>query len=83
MRKSIVLAMVVVLILAMAVVSSGTVALLNAVGNTPSQWTGLSTDVKPTTVAYGSTFYAENSGILYMYGTSGWVPDNRNLGGVR
>ena len=69
-----------VLILAMASSALATVTLLNKVGNSPNHWIGLSTDTKPTTGNHGSTFYAEDSGLCYMYGVSGWVIDNRNLG---
>lgn len=56
--------------------------LLNASNRAPSELSGLSTDVKPTDVDYDSTFYEEDTGIMYMYGSSGWVVDNRNLGGM-
>lgn len=68
------------LVLALASTAFAAVVLLNKVGTSPSQWTGLSTDVKPTTGDYGSTFYVEDTGVLYMYGVSGWVVDTRNLG---
>ena len=73
---------VIILLIALSVASTsfGAVVLLNKVGQSPSHWLGLSTDVKPTTGNYGSTFYAEDTGICYMYGFSGWVVDNRNLG---
>ena len=54
-----------------------TVALLNKAGNSPSHWSGLSTDAKPVTGDYDSTFYEENTGTPYVYGTSGWVVDAR------
>ena len=54
------------------------VELLNKVGASICHWTGLSTDVKPTTGGYGSTFYAEDTTIPYVYGASGWVVDTRN-----
>ena len=57
------------------------VVLLNKVGNSPSSWSGLSTDVKPTTGNRGSTFYEENTGIPYIYGSSGWVIDKRRSQG--
>jgi hypothetical protein len=67
------------LVLVMASTSFAAVVLLNRVGVSPSHWTGLSTDVKPTIGDYGSTFYVEDTGVLYMYGSSGWVIDTRNL----
>ena len=71
---------VVFIFLVMTSAALATVVLLNKVGNSPSHWTGLSTDVKPTTGAYGSTFYVEDTGVLYMFGSSGWVVDTRALG---
>ena len=54
--------------------------LLNKVGTSPSHLIGLSTETKPTDKDYGSTFYEEDTGTLYMYGSSGWVVDSRGLG---
>jgi hypothetical protein len=68
-----------ILVLAMASAAFSTVVLLNKAGTNPSHWIGLSTDTKPTTGSYGSTFYEEDSMVLYMYGSSGWVVDTRNL----
>lgn len=56
-----------------------TVRLLNVVGSAPSHWSGLSTDTKPTTGDYGSTFYEEDTGTPYIYGDSGWVMDYRRM----
>ncbi len=55
--------------------------LMYKVGDVVNHWTGLSTDVKPTTGAVGSTFYEEDTTTQYVYGTSGWVMDNRPLQG--
>ena len=53
--------------------------LLNKVGASICHWTGLSTDVKPTAGGYGSTFYAEDTTIPYVFGPTGWVIDNRGI----
>ncbi len=76
--KRLFLALIILILL--TVPALATVVLLNKVGTNPSHWSGLSTDVKPTTGSYGSTFYVQDTGIYYMYGGSGWVVDNRNLG---
>lgn len=55
--------------------------LLNRVGNNICHWTGLSTDVKPTTGGQGSTFYEEDTTTPYVYGGSGWVVDTRRSSG--
>lgn len=36
-------------------------------------WVGLSGDTKPTTGAYGSTFFATDTGLLYIYSAAGWT----------
>ena len=77
MRKRGLIITAMVILLAMAVMCQAAVVQLYTVGRTPSQWTGLSTDSKPTTGAYGSTFYTEDTGVPYVYGVSGWVVDNR------
>lgn len=71
------------LVLSLSSVVFGAVVLLNRAGVNPSHWSGLSTDTKPSTGNIGSTFYVEDTGVLFMYGSSGWVVDNRNLGGER
>ena len=55
--------------------------LLNKVGTSPSHFIGLSTESKPTNVDYGSTFYEEDTGTAYVYGSSGWVVDTRRSSG--
>lgn len=38
---------------------------------------GLHSDSKPTSYAYGSTFYETDTGISYVYTGAGWVEDRR------
>ena len=79
-RKVVVWVFTLLSLLSIVTTSFGAVILLNKVGQAPSHWMGLSTDARPVGIAYGSTFYAEDTGLAYMYGASGWVVDNRNLG---
>ena len=60
-----------------------TVVLLNKVGVSQNHYSGLSTDVMPTPGAagYGSTFYVEDIGVRYVYGSSGWVIDKTSITG--
>lgn len=36
-------------------------------------WVGLSGDAKPTTGAYGSSFYCTDTQLLYIYSAAGWT----------
>ncbi len=74
--------LIALLILALALPCHAAVVLLNKAGNAPSHWSGLSSDTKPTTGSYGSTFYEENTGIPWVYGSSGWVQDKRRAQGT-
>lgn len=77
---SIFLACLVILVFVSAAFSA--VTLLNKAGVNPSHWSGLSTNTKPTTGSVGSTFYEEDTGVPYVYGSSGWVQDKRRAQGT-
>lgn len=44
----------------------------HGVQDLPQEYSGVSTDVKPTAVN-GSTFFEEDTGDTYFYGSTGWV----------
>jgi hypothetical protein len=80
MKRLLKIGSIILLILIFESQSFAAVILLNKAGNSPSNWSGLSTDAKPTTGNIGSTFYEENTTTPYIYGFSGWVQDKRRGG---
>lgn len=51
------------------------IQLLNAIGKSVSQWSCLSTDVKPTTGDYGSRCFETDKNRWFIYTPVGWVLD--------
>lgn len=80
MKRLLKISSIILLILIFASQSFAAVTLLNQAGSSPSNWSGLSTDTKPTTGNKGSTFYEEDTTTPYIYGSSGWVQDKRRGG---
>lgn len=72
---AILISLAVVLALAVPPVSATVVVMGNR--GLAMSLAGLSTDSKPTSYAYGSTYYETDTGIPYVYTGAGWVEDRR------
>ena len=82
MKRLLKLSLIFSLILALATPALSAVQLLGIAGAQPSAWVGLSTDVKPTTGNYGSSFYETNTGLEYIYTNAGWVAKKTTVTGA-